>query len=84
MAKKSSRPKRLPKEFKKYFWDVDFKDLSLAKYSDFIIGRITTLGDIKALKWLLQIPKKEILRIMGASREIDAKTRNFWKVVYGG
>jgi len=74
---------RLPKEFKKYFWDVDFKKLSFKKYSFYILERIMRLGDIEALKWLLKIPRNKILEVVRRSREIDPKTRNFWKVVYG-
>ena len=83
MARKVVSPKQLPKEFKKYFWDVDPKKLSLRKYYDFMLGRIMTLGDIKVLKWLLKIPRRDIMRVVKTSREIDMKTRNFWRVVYG-
>jgi hypothetical protein len=74
---------QLPKEFKKYFWDVDFKKLSLKKYPEFVLGRIMNYGNVKALKWLLKLPKQLILRVAENNRELDAKTVNFWKVVYG-
>jgi len=79
----TTREIKLPKEFKQYFWDVDFRKLSLRKYSFFILERIMRFGDIKALKWLLKIPKDRIMEVVKRSREIDAKTRNFWQIVYG-
>lgn len=74
---------RLPKEFKKYFWDVNFKKLSFRKNTDFILERVMRLGDIKALRWLLNIPKQKIKRVVEKSRELDPKTRNYWGVIYG-
>ena len=81
--KKEAKESRLPQEFKKYFWDVEFSGLSLKKYPDFILGRIMNLGNLQALKWLLKIPKQEIMRVVKTNREIDLKTRNFWRVIYG-
>ena len=75
---------RLPKEFKKYFWDVDFKTLSLKKYPIFVLERIMKLGDLRALRWLLKVPKKKIMKVLENSRELDKKTRNYWRVIYGG
>lgn len=77
------KEKKLPKEFKKYFWDVDFKKISFKKYYGFVLERVMQLGDTEALRWLLNIPKKDILSVVSRSREIDPKTRNFWRVFYG-
>jgi len=74
---------KLPKEFKRYFWDVDFNKLSLKKHLRFILERVMNFGDLRALRWLLRFPKKQIMAVVNDSREIDAKTRNFWRVVYG-
>lgn len=79
MARKAIR---LPKEFKKYFWDVEFKKLSLKKYPEFILGRIMNYGNLQALKWLLKFPKRVIMKVVRTNRELDSKTRNFWQVVY--
>jgi len=74
---------RLPKEFKKYFWDVDFKKLSLKKHLNFILSRLMNLGDQKVLKWLLRLPPKVIIGVVKKSRELDDKTRNYWLFIYG-
>ncbi|MBI5701699.1 hypothetical protein HZC34_07680 [Candidatus Saganbacteria bacterium] len=74
---------RLPKEFKKYFWDVDFNKLSYKKYPKFVLSRIMQYGDLFALKWLMKMPKRTILGVARTSREIDDKTKNYWETVYG-
>lgn len=76
-------PPRLPKEFKKYFWDVEFKKLSLKKHINFILSRLMNLGDQKVLKWLLQFPPKVIMKVVRESRELDAKANNYWLYIYG-
>lgn len=74
---------RLPKEFKKYFWDVDFKKLSLRKNMNFILSRLMNLGDQEVLKWLFGFPPKTIVEVARGSRELDDKTRNYWLHIYG-
>ena len=74
----------LPREFKKYFWDVDFSKISSHPFSKFVLERIMNFGDLKALKWMLTVvPKKAIKEVVAKSRELELKTRNFWRVVYG-
>ena len=73
----------MPKDFEKYFWDVDFAKLSFKKYSFYVLERVMKLGDLNALRWLLKIPRKKILEVVEKSRELDKKTRNYWRVIYG-
>lgn len=74
---------KLPKEFKKYFWDVDFRGLSLKKHTNFALSRIMNYGNQEALKWLFKIPSKLILKVAHESRELDDKARNYWLYIYG-
>ena len=77
---------RLPKEFKKYFWDVEFNKISFAKHVDLILSRLLSLGNMKDIRWLLkkvgaaQI-KNFVLRSGG--RQLDRRSNNFWRVVFG-
>jgi hypothetical protein len=52
---KTGHNKRLPEEFRKYFWDVDYDDLSLDKYPKFIAERIMNYGDLDSVKWLQSV-----------------------------
>ena len=40
----------MPEEFRKYFWDVDYDDLSLEKYPKFIAERIPELWRSRCCK----------------------------------
>jgi len=80
MEKKPS----LPAKFKKYFWDIDFKDVSSKPFARFVLERVMNFGDLNALKWLLRdVPRENMIDTAKKSRALDAKTRNFWLKIYG-
>ena|SRR3989344_7202867 len=71
--------KKLPVFLKKYFWDVDFKELNLEKSKTFILKRVLDRGDTKALSWLKKnYTKDEIKKLVLFTRDISQKTANFW------
>lgn len=73
------KARKLPKFFKKYFWDVDFGSLNIKKSQMFILKRVLDRGDTKALVWLLQYYTKEDIReLILTTRDLSAKTANFW------
>lgn len=83
MKKKKRTSPELPEEFKKYFWDVDFKKLSFKEYKEFIAGRIIHFGNLKAIKWLIRNAGIPFIReVAKTDREMDKKSRNFWAKVY--
>lgn len=74
----------LPKEFKKYFWDCDFEQLQMNDHAVFITERILNFGNLPAVRWLLSVIDKSFLMdVVEHSRNLDKKTRNFWRVYYG-
>jgi hypothetical protein len=78
-----SQKVRLPQEFKKYFWDVDFSKVANKPFDKYHLERIMNYGNLSALKWLLTVvPRKMIKTVVEQGRELDKKTRNFWSVVY--
>lgn len=73
----------LPKNLKKYFWDVDFKKLDFKMNPEFIIARILEYGDIAAAKWLFKnFTAEEIKKNIRKSREVSLKSANFWKLFF--
>lgn len=69
----------LPNFLKQYFWDVDFNKLEFWTSKTFILKRILDRGDDKALKWLLQhYTKEDIKQLLLTTRDLSAKTANFW------
>ena len=72
----------LPPELKKYFWDCRFEELRLSQHAFFITERILNFGNIQTVKWLLTaIDKDFLMQVVETSRNLDPKTRNYWKIV---
>lgn len=72
----------LPPELKKYFWDCEFSDLSFDRHAVFITERILNFGNLATVKWLLGLVDKPFLQhVVAHSRNLDNKTRNFWKMM---
>lgn len=78
-------PERLPKDFKQYFWDVDFKKLSLGRHCDFILSRLLKYGGVKVVRWMFKnINKRKIKDYVrrSGSRELDKRSNNFWRIYF--
>jgi hypothetical protein len=72
----------LPEELQKYFWDVAFDELTIEKYPRFIAERILNYGNLNGIKWLLSWADKNFIRaIVDNSRNLNAKTKNFWQIM---
>ncbi len=73
----------LPKFLKRYFWDVEFIDLSKEKYPRFIIERILEYGDEKAVKWMRDnFTKNKVKEVVCKSKNISKKSANFWQLLF--
>ena len=73
----------LPEKLRKYFWDCDFDVLNMDKYSFFIAERILNLGDDYSIKWLLQnLSKEQLQGVVDKSRNLDKKTKNYWRIMF--
>ncbi|KKS43648.1 MAG: hypothetical protein UV07_C0028G0006 [Candidatus Azambacteria bacterium GW2011_GWB1_42_17] len=74
---------KLPLDLKRYFWDVDFKDLDLRTDAYFILKRIIDRGNTPALKWALsQYSADQIKELVLNSRDLSRKTANFWTKLF--
>ena len=72
----------MPEKFRKFFWDVDFDDLSMEKYPAFISERLMNFGDLNGIRWLLASVDLNFIRsIIKSSRNLNPKTRNYWQVM---
>lgn len=73
----------LQKTLKKYFWDVDFKNLNAKRYSSFIIERILEYGDEKTVKWMLKnFDNSQIRKVLLKRRGLSRKSANYWSLVF--
>ena len=82
MSSKNKNTSRLPGELKRYFWDVDFEELSFEKYPRFIAERILNYGDLNGVRWLLSCTDKQFIKsLVENNRNLNAKTRNYWQTI---
>jgi len=82
MLPKNASSYTLPKEFKRYFWDVNFEELSFEKYPRFITERVLNFGDLHGIKWLLSNTDMQFISsVVNSSRNLNAKTRNYWQLI---
>ena len=82
MSSEKKHTSKLPEEFQRYFRDVSFEELTLDKYPGFIAERILNYGDLDAIKWLLSWTNKRFLKtIIDDNRNINPKTRNYWRII---
>jgi hypothetical protein len=73
---------QLPDQYRKYFWDCDFYEINMEKYQFFITERLLNYGNEQTLKWLLaRINKIDLENVVKKSRNLDKKTKNYWKIL---
>ena len=74
----------LPKQFEKYFWDVDFEKLDEKKHKQYVVARLLEHGDLESVRWLLKkYQNRTIKKVLMKSREFTEKTANFWANYFG-
>ena len=73
--------KMLPETLKSCFWDCDFASLDPLVHRRFIAERILVYGDSPAVRWLLATVPADVLKeIVSSARNLDPKTRNYWRM----
>jgi hypothetical protein len=72
----------IPEDFKRYFWDVAFEELSWEKNQRFIVERLLNYGGLKEIKWLLSYAGNQFIKsVVKNSRNLNPKTMNYWNVM---
>ncbi len=72
----------LPEYLKKYFWDCAFQELDMRRHAVFVAERILNFGNVQSLKWLLSVVDTQFIEeLVEHSRNLDKKTRNYWKIM---
>jgi hypothetical protein len=73
---------KLPEEFRKYFWDVAFDELTFDKYPRFIAERLLNFGNLGDIKWLVARTDRQFLdSLVETSRNLNDKTKNYWQII---
>jgi len=73
----------LPPTLKRFFWDTQSEHIDLELQKDYVISRILELGDDAAVLWLeKRFASEDITKVVGRTRALSAKSRNYWKIKY--
>lgn len=73
----------LPKNFNRYFWEIDATRLDTKKRAYYIIERILEYGDTDAVKWMFQTYQKNIIvDVLKTSRALSLKSANYWTIIF--
>lgn len=78
------RPVSLPSFLKPFFWDTEFSRLKWSSHQDFIIQRILTEGNWKAVQWLRRRIGDEVLQawiLQHKGRGLDKRRLRFWELI---
>ena len=74
---------RLPSFARRYFWDVDARKLDADKYAGYVIERLLELGDLQAVRWLLQkYSRRRIVAVLKKTRSLSKPSANFWALYF--
>ena len=74
---------KLPQEFKRYFWDVDFEKISLNQHFNQVLSRLLSFGNMQAIRWVLTNVKSPQLKqyvLKFGDRQLDKRSLKFWKL----
>lgn len=80
--------KRLPEavldDAKHLFWDVDPGTLDPKAHEDFVLGRVLSLGNMRAVKSVVDEVGLEVIRdfVLRAPHRLDRRSRRFFEVIF--
>lgn len=73
---------KLPFYLKKYFWEVDFKELDADKNREYIIRRVLEYGDTEAVQWMLQtFDSRTIKNVLLREKGLSPLSANYWSLI---
>jgi len=74
----------IPREFKKYFWDVDFDKLNLKKQKNFILERLLNYGAFDTFYWIFSTFRDDEVKSLLDNNGKQSLSRNsylFWEKI---
>lgn len=79
-----SETSAVPRRFRSLFWDTSIEKIHISRNARYIIERVLELGDMDEVQWLQRVyPGRKIIDVLHLSREVSAKSRNFWMLWFG-
>ncbi len=75
---------KIPSEYKKFFWDVEFEKINLQKNRKFILERLLNYGTFDTFSWIFStfssIEVKNLLKTKGL-HSLSKNSYYFWKKI---
>ncbi|HLD24298.1 hypothetical protein A2875_00205 [Candidatus Gottesmanbacteria bacterium RIFCSPHIGHO2_01_FULL_46_14] len=76
-------PTSLPREFYRYFWDVNAEKLNPAEHPKYVINRLMNIGNVPSIRWMRQSFSQElIVETVKTVRDFSSTTAMFWAHFY--
>ena len=75
----------IPEYIQPFLWSYDIAKMDIQRNRKIIILNILNLGDVKAVKWLFKMYKKEEIKEVIESSSLgewNKKSLNFWKLFF--
>jgi hypothetical protein len=66
------------------FWDRVLQDSDLEVYRDWVLARVLMFGAEEQVRAARRYFGDEAIRRAAGRREVDARTRNYWKLILEG
>jgi transcriptional regulator with XRE-family HTH domain len=78
-------PDSPPDSMRWLFWDADFSRIDPVEHKGYILQRILDRGDTEAVKWMRkEYSRRQIIGFINRNQsKLDARSLNFWALIYG-
>ena len=74
----------VPERFRSLFWDTSLENIDARKHARYIMEKVLDFGDLDAFNWLTDVyPGWRIKETLLLSRNLSARSRNFWLIWFG-
>ena len=74
-------PGELARLIRPLFWDAQLKESDLTEHTSWILRRVLSFGNAKTVAAVRAFFGDEAIRDAVRRRGIDARTRNYWKLI---
>jgi len=73
----------LPSQFHHYFWDTKPAYIDPDKHAAYVMDRLMMIGSLESWRWLVsKYGKTELGRRVETSRQLTAKDRNYFRLIF--
>ncbi|OGG13414.1 hypothetical protein A3D77_04940 [Candidatus Gottesmanbacteria bacterium RIFCSPHIGHO2_02_FULL_39_11] len=79
MSRQKSLPTKLPREFHRFFWDVEASQVNPSKLPYYVVNRLLDKGNLDAARWVLSsFPKETIVETFRKVKDFSPWNGVFW------